>query len=94
VTIALTASEDPGKKVMTLLPRAKEQYREMIEGIGKLSAQHLPVAREQMRTFVGEISLTPTKAGYLEAMVTGRYAGLVKLLSSGKLNRDGCGGRI
>ncbi|HKQ34811.1 MAG TPA: hypothetical protein VJT11_05850 [Nitrospiraceae bacterium] len=79
---------------MTLLPRANERFQGLIEGIGKLSAQHLPVAREQMRTLVGEIWLTPTKAGDLEATVTGRYAGLVNLLSGGKLNRDGCGGRI
>ena len=32
--------------------------------------------------------MTPTKAGYLEATVTVRYVGLVKLLSGGKLNRD------
>jgi len=52
-----------------------------IEGIG-------------VRALVGDIRLTPTKAGYLEATLTGRYAGLVNLLSGGKLNRGGCGGRI
>ncbi len=77
-----------------LLPRMKERYQALIEGIGTLSAKHLPQAREQMRALVGDILLTPTKAGYLEATVTGRYAGLVNLLSGGKLNRDGCGGRI
>jgi hypothetical protein len=35
---------------------------------------------------VGEIWLKPTKEGQLVATLTGRYAGLVKLLSGGKLN--------
>jgi len=81
-------------KVVTMLPRAKERYRDLIEGIGALSATHLPQAREQIRALVGEIRLTPTKAGYLEATLTGHYEGLVKLLEGGKLNRGGCGGRI
>ena len=77
-----------------MLPRAKERYRDLIEGIGALSAKHLPQARERVRALVGEIRLRPTKAGYLEAIVTGQYAGLLELLSGGKLNRGGCGGRI
>ena len=81
-------------KVVTMLPRAKERYRDLIEGIGALSAKHLPQAREQVRALVGEIRLAPTKAGYLEATLTGHYEGLVKLLSGGRLNRGGCGGRI
>lgn len=83
-------------KVATFLPRAKERYQELIEGIGALSAKHLPQAREQVRALVGEIRLTPTKAGYLEATLTGRYEGLMRLLNKGKaeLNRGGCGGRI
>jgi site-specific DNA recombinase len=90
----VTTATAQADKVVTMLPRAKERYWELIEGIGTLSAKHLPQAREQVRTLVGEIRLTPTKAGYLEATLTGRYAGLLKLLSDGKLNRDGCGGRI
>lgn len=81
-------------KVVTMLPRAKERYRDLIEGIGALSAKHLPQAREQVRALVGEIRLSPTKAGYLEATLTGHYEGLVKLLGGGKLNHEGCGGRI
>ena len=77
-----------------MLPRAKERYRDLIEGIGALSAKHLPQAREQVRALVREIRLRPTNAGYSEAIVTGRYAGLLDLLSGGKLNRGGCGGRI
>ena len=76
------------------LPRAKDRYRALIEGIGALSSKHLPQAREQVRTLVGEIWLTPTPEGYLVATLNGRYAGLVKLLSGGTLNHEGCGGRI
>ena len=86
-----TANAD---KVVTMLPRAKERYQALVEGIGSLSSKHLPEAREQVRALVGEIRLRPTKAGYLEAIVTGRYEGLLELLSGGKLNRGGCGGRI
>lgn len=56
--------------------------------------KHLPQAREQVRALVGEIRLRPTNAGYLEAIVTGRYAGLLDLLSDRKLDRGGCRGRI
>lgn len=62
--------------------------------IGTLAAKHLPQAREQVRTLVGEIWLAPTQEGHLEATLTGRYEGLVKLLSGGKLNLGGCGERI
>jgi hypothetical protein len=74
-----------------MLPRAKERYRDLIEGIGALSTTHLPQAREQVRPLVGDIWLRQRKEGYLEATLTGRYEGLVKLLG---LNRGGCGGRI
>jgi site-specific DNA recombinase len=90
----VTVHKATADKVVTMLPRAKERYRDVIEGIGALSAKHLPQAREQVRALVGEIRLTPTKAGYLVATLTGRYAGLLTLLSGGKLNYDGCGGRI
>ncbi|HEV8329173.1 MAG TPA: recombinase family protein [Nitrospiraceae bacterium] len=90
----VTTSTAQADKVVTLLPRARERYRDVIEGIGALSAKHLPQAREQVRALVGYIWLKPTKEGHLEATLTGRYAGLLKLLSGGKLNHEGCGGRI
>ena len=80
-------------KVVTMLPRAKERYQALVEGIGSLSSKNLPQAREQVRALVGEIRLRPTRDGYLEAIVTGRYEGLLDLLSDGKLNRGGCGGK-
>ena len=90
-----TAEETPDR-VITMLPRAKERYQALIEGIGSISTKHLPQAREQMRTLVGEIWLKPSPEGHLEATLTGRYEGLVKLLNKGKLelNLGGCGERI
>jgi site-specific DNA recombinase len=89
-------NDDPLDNVITLLPRAKERYHSLIERIGDLSTKHISQAREQIRTLVGEIWLTPTPEGYLTATLTGRYEGLVQLLSGGKtrLNRGGCGERI
>lgn len=88
--------EDTSDTVITMLPRAKERYKGLIEGIGELSAKHLPQAREQVRALVGEIWLKPTPEGHLVATLTGRYEGLVMLLNKGKLglNLRGCGERI
>ncbi len=88
--------EETPDGVITMLPRAKERYHAVIRGIGELSAKHLPQAREQVRALVGEIWLKPTPEGHLEATLTGRYEGLVKLLNRGKLelNLGGCGERI
>lgn len=63
----LTTSEERVDTVVTILPRAKNRYRELIEGIGALSPKHLPQAREKIRALVGEIWLTPTQEGHLEA---------------------------
>ncbi|MDR4467087.1 MAG: recombinase family protein [Nitrospira sp.] len=78
--------------VVTMLPRARERFEALLEGIGSL--KHISQAREQIRTLVGDIWLTPTDGGYLEATLTGHYDGLVKLLGNGKQNRGGCGERI
>lgn len=90
-----TIAEEPDG-VITMLPRAKERYQALIERIGELSTKHLPQAREQVRALVGDIRLRPTPEGHLEATLTGRYEGLVKLLNKEKLelNRRGCGERI
>lgn len=88
--------EETPDRVLTMLPRAKERYQALIEGIGELSAKHLPQAREQVRALVGEIWLKPSPEGHLVATLTGRYEGLVMLLNKGKLglNLRGCGERI
>ncbi|MCE3223275.1 MAG: pinR, partial [Nitrospira sp.] len=72
-------------KVVTLLPRAAERYRAVVENLGALSAKHMYQAREQIRLLVGEIRLIPTEKGYLEAELRGRYEGLYKLVVGGQL---------
>jgi len=72
-------------------PASSETF---LDGIGDLSSQHLPQAREQIRTLVGDIWLKPTQEGCLEASLAGSYEGLVILLGGKKLSLLGCGGRI
>lgn len=88
-----TITETPDT-VVSILPRTKERYQAVLEGIGTLPANHLPQAREQLRTLVGDIWLKPTPEGHLVATLTGRYDGLVNLVSGKKLNLGGCGERI
>ena len=62
-----------------MLPRAADRYRELVA--------ELPVSRtrtgrkrgNRSRTLVGEIRLAPTADGYLEAVLSGRFEGLVLL---------------
>jgi site-specific DNA recombinase len=73
-------------KVATLLPRAAERYRAVVNDLGCLSKKHVAQAREQIRELVGEIRLTPTADGYLEAVLTRRNEGVLKLAVGSKLN--------
>ena len=73
-------------KVAAILPRAAERYRRLADDLSALSLKHVAQAREQIRTLVGPIRLAPMADGYLEAILTGRYAGLLKLVVGGKLN--------
>ena len=73
-------------KVAAILPRAAERYRELVDDLSALSVKHVAQAREQLRTLVGSIRLAPRTDGYLEAALTGRYEGLLKLVVGGKLN--------
>lgn len=65
-----------------------------IEHCEEITGRWLPQARQQIRALVGDIWLKPTKEGYLEATLAGRYEGLIRLISGEKLNLGGCGGRI
>jgi site-specific DNA recombinase len=47
-------------KLATLLPRAAECYRAVVNNLGGLSKTHVAQAREQIRELVGEIRLVPT----------------------------------
>ena len=60
----------------------------MVNDLGRLSKQHVAQAREQIRELVGEIRLAPTAEGYLEAVLAGRYEGVLKLAVGAKLNNN------
>lgn len=70
-------------KVVTLLPRGAARYHALVQDLGSLAQTHMAHAREQIRTLVGEIRLVPMA---LEAVLTGRYEGVLKLAVGAKLN--------
>src|SRR6185436_1787490 len=76
---ALKTSATKADKLVTLLPRAQERYRALVQNFSCLSEAHIAQAREQIRDLAGEIRLIPTADGNLEAELTGRYEGLMKL---------------
>lgn len=51
-------------------------------------------AREQIRELVGEIRLVPTADGYLEAVLTWCYEGVLKLAVGAKLNNFVAGAEL
>lgn len=66
-------------KLTVFLPNAQARYRTLVDGLATLPIRHVEQVREQIKTLVGEITLWPTPAGYLEAEMTGSYAGFLKL---------------
>jgi hypothetical protein len=66
-------------KLTAFLPNATARYHALVDGLAALPHRHVEQAREQIKTLVGEITLWPTPAGYLEAELTGNYAGFLKL---------------
>jgi hypothetical protein len=81
--------------VATLLPRAAERVHAIVENLGALWPERVALAREQLRTLVGEIRLDRTAGGALEAELIGCYEGLFKLTVGGSIkNVVGCGGSI
>ena len=66
-------------KLTAFLPNAQARYRTLVDGLAALPPRHVEQAREQIKALVGDITLWPTPGGYLEAEVTGSYAGFLKL---------------
>jgi hypothetical protein len=84
---AIQASTANTNKVATLLPRPKERFGAVVRDLGRtLGKKPVAQARDQVRNLVGEIRLVPMTDGYLEAVFTGGYEGLLKLAVGGKLN--------
>jgi len=82
----ITAQKTAAKtdKVVPLLPRAMERYEAAIKRV--VTLKKTSEAREQLRTLLGEIKLTPSPEGHLEAVLIGHYKGLIKLVDGEKLN--------
>ena len=83
---AVEKRETKANKVTTLLPGAQERIRAVVNDLAGLSRKHVAQAREQLRELIGEIRLVPTADGYLEAVLNGRFEGVLKLAVGGKLN--------
>ncbi len=92
---ALGADTRAADRVMEFLPRAV-RYRELVAQLGTTVQRDIDRARAQIRTLLGgQVLLTPTDQGYLEAEMAGNPAELLKLASNGaNLNLHGSGGRI
>lgn len=66
-------------KLTAFLPNAKARYRALVDGLAALQHRHVEQAREQIKALEGDITIWPTPSGYLEAELTGNYAGFLKL---------------
>jgi site-specific DNA recombinase len=86
-------------KVAELLPQATAKLRQMVEGLEKTADRDIAFVRSRLKILLrGGAVLHPTEKGYLEAELTGDYAGLLRLVSGNTVNygenRSGSGGRI
>lgn len=84
-------------KVVQLVLYQIDHYRTLVGDLSKVMQRDVARARARLKTLLGgQILLRPTEQGYLEAKLTGSYAGLFKLVSNGStdLNLRGSGGRI
>ena len=76
----LDEESDDNTKLKSFLPRARERFQELVRNLENFEPSRLEPIRNQIKTLVGgEIKLFPTAQGYLEAEVSGDYAGFLKL---------------
>jgi len=77
-------------KVASILPRAVDRYRDMVEHLEDVTRTDVVRARNQIKALLGNaIKLMPTPKGYLEAELQGDYAGLVALANESPGARAG-----
>ena len=78
-----------------MLPRAVDTYRELVENFEKVVLSRVSDARNQIKTLVGsKIPLYPTKAGGLEAVIQGGYAGLLAIATKDPGTKGGTGAKL
>jgi hypothetical protein len=76
----LSGESDVFKNIETILPRAVDRYRAMLDDLGNTLQREVVRARNQIKALVdGEVRLVPTKAGGLDAELSGNYLGLLSL---------------
>jgi len=85
--------QEPKATVLAFLPRAKARYEALVQNLSTVSPKYRDSLREQIHALVGEITLSRTADGYLEAVMPPPFEGLLKL-ACGVRNTVGCGGRI
>jgi hypothetical protein len=71
-----------------MLPRAVERFRGMVDDLESVTLRDVTRARAQLRHLIGEVPLHP-REGYLEAELTGNYAGVLRLADIP--SRNNCG---
>ena len=75
----LDEQSDDNRKLKRFLPRVRKRFQELVENLENFESSHLEPIRDQIKTLVGgKIRLFPTDQGYLEAEVSGDYAGFLK----------------
>ena len=66
--------------IQKFLPGAREKFLTLVQNLENIEPERLEPIRNQIKTLVGgEITLHPTDQGYLEAEISGDYAGFLNL---------------
>ena len=76
----LDGAQSCANNIQTTLPDAVAVYRDLVENFETVTLKQVGRARNQIKALVdGQVILHPTDQGYLEAELTGDYAGLLAL---------------
>ena len=90
LSASLNADTHKLDKIGHILPRAVERFRDMVDNLESVTLSDVTRARAQLRRLIGEVPLYP-RDGYLEAEITGNYAGILRLVDVDVPNRNNSG---
>jgi site-specific DNA recombinase len=90
LSVSLNADARKLDKVGHILPRAVERFRAMVDDFEAVTLRDVTRARAQLRRIIGDVPLHP-RNGYLEAELTGNYAGVLRLAEIEVTSRNNCG---
>ncbi|MDA1099221.1 MAG: recombinase family protein [Proteobacteria bacterium] len=92
---AMNANTSSLDNIPTLLPRATDRFRALIDNLEGVTQAQVARARTNIKALVGgEISLIPMEGGYLEAELRGNYAGLIRLANQSPGGKAGGGSKL